>query len=300
MEPRFYIDVMDHITDGIYFVDTEGCITYWSPSAERISGHKADAVVGSCCRNNILVHTDAKGNVLCNTEFCPLFKTLDTGAIIKVDEVFLLHKNGYRIPITVQTIPFRDENNTVIGAAEIFQENPTHSNINRELSYLREQSLLDPLTNVGNRRFAERCLAECFNQFRLYERPFGVLFLDIDRFKDLNDCYGHETGDKILQMVAQTLFQSTRSFDNIARWGGEEFVLMIPNVDSEILLFIAEKVRGLIEKSFLSLHDQSISVTVSVGATLCEDGDNPKILINRADALMYQSKQAGRNRVTIT
>lgn len=299
MEPRFYIDVMDHITDGIYFVDNDGCITYWNQSAERISGHNADAVVGSCCRNNILVHVDQSGNVLCNTEFCPLFKTLATGQIIELDEVFLLHKNGFRIPVMIQTIPFRDENNKIIGAAELFQENPVQPNLNRELTYLREQSLLDPLTNVGNRRFAERCLTECFHQYQKYDRPFGVLFLDIDHFKTFNDHYGHETGDKVLQMVAQTLFKSIRSFDNISRWGGEEFVIIIPNINSEILLFIGEKIRGLIEKSVLTYKDHPISVTVSIGGTLCQKEDDPLSLMHRADELMYHSKQTGRNKVTI-
>ena len=160
-------------------------------------------------------------------------------------------------------------------------------------------ALLDPLTGMGNRRFVEIGLNSRLNELQRYGWKFGLLFIDIDHFKKVNDLYGHETGDMVLKMVAGTLVHNARSFDLIGRWGGEEFVAIIANVTGEELLRIARKYRALVGESNVLAGKDRISVTISIGATLARPDDSPETLLNRADQLMYQSKLSGRNRVTM-
>jgi len=134
-----------------------------------------------------------------------------------------------------------------------------------------------------------------------YGLSFGVLFIDIDHFKDVNDQYGHDMGDKVLWAVSRNMSTVVRSSDIVGRWGGEEFVGVILNVDSRQLYLVAEKIRSEIEKTRIEENSHSVNVTVSIGGTLADsDCTLDKVgLLKKADVLLYQSKVAGRNRVTI-
>jgi diguanylate cyclase (GGDEF)-like protein len=126
-----------------------------------------------------------------------------------------------------------------------------------------------------------------------------LLFGDIDRFKGFNDTYGHDVGDRVLRMVASTLRDNVRGDDVVGRWGGEEFVVLVQGTSSQAdVVALGEKLRALVEASRLDLPKESVTVTISLGATLLQPGDSPESLVRRADLLMYRSKEAGRNRVT--
>jgi diguanylate cyclase (GGDEF)-like protein len=106
-------------------------------------------------------------------------------------------------------------------------------------------------------------------------------------------------GDRILRIVATTMINGTRSSDIVSRWGGEEFVALLPHVDAEQLKNVAEKIRLLVEKSSISVEGRNIEVTISIGATLAHKNDTADTLIKRADELMYKSKSEGRNRLSM-
>jgi diguanylate cyclase (GGDEF)-like protein len=159
-------------------------------------------------------------------------------------------------------------------------------------------ALLCPLTNLGNRRWAELSLRARLDEMDRYGWPFGLLFVDVDQFKRINDEHGHLTGDEVLRMVAQTLSRSVRSFDFVGRWGGEEFIAIIRNATEKTLRSVANRCRTLIENSSLIDHEREIRVTISIGATLARHEDSMETLFQRADQLMYQSKAAGRNRIS--
>jgi diguanylate cyclase (GGDEF)-like protein len=135
--------------------------------------------------------------------------------------------------------------------------------------------------------------------------PFGVLMIDIDFFKRVNDSYGHDTGDQVLKMTAGSLSGGLRSYDFLGRWGGEEFLAIVTNINLAGLKRIAERMRMLVETSliFLNGNDRSIEravrITVSGGGAIIRAGETLEALINRADRSLYQSKNSGRNRVTI-
>ena len=291
----FYRDLLDNLYDGVYFVDRTRTITYWNRGAERIAGYTAEEVVGRGCSDNLLVHVDEHECSLCNGK-CPLAFTLGDGKP-REKEVYLLHKDGHRVPISVRVAPLRDGAGTITGAVEIFTERTSRSVAAERAAEIEKLAYLDPLTGLANRRYAEIALSSRHEELQRYGWPFGVIFIDIDDFKKVNDRYGHGTGDDVLKMVARTITHSARSFDVVGRWGGEEFLAVIANVERDELMRTANRFRSLVEQSRLPGAD-AVSVTISIGAALARDGEPVAELLKRADRLLYQSKAAGKNRVT--
>jgi diguanylate cyclase (GGDEF)-like protein len=123
--------------------------------------------------------------------------------------------------------------------------------------------------------------------------------MDIDDFKNFNDSYGHDVGDRVLQFVADTLVRNSRPFDVIGRWGGDEFVGIMRNVGRRQLTYLGNRLRTLVEASYIQTESEKLRVSISIGATLVCDSDSMDTLIKRADILLYESKKAGRNRLTI-
>ena len=289
--------LLDSLFDGIYFVDTERRITYWNAGAERISGYPRTEVIGSCCADNLLQHVDTEGRNLC-LDGCPLAATMLDGKAREA-KVFLHHRLGHRVPVSVRASPVRDEQGTIIGAVEIFSDNSNLLQILQDYEKLKQEAFLDTLTKVGNRRYGEMILSTRIYDLHTHGNPFGVLFLDIDHFKLFNDRYGHKTGDDVLAMVANSISVPLRKIDVAVRWGGEEFVVILPGATDATIKAVAERIRMLVEKSFIMVGGDKLSVTVSIGATLSRADDAAITVINRADELMYLSKERGRNRVTV-
>lgn len=296
MSELSYESLLDNLFDGVYYVDSNKHITFWNKGAERITGYLKSEVMGSCCADNILRHIDCKGRELC-IEGCPLTATIFDGKNRQSD-VFLHHKMGHRVPVSVRTSPVRDETGNVIGAVEIFTDNSSSIQILKELEGLKKEAYLDALTSVGNRRYGEMSLTSRIYELETHSVPFGVIFLDIDHFKLFNDNYGHKIGDDVLIMVGKSISNTMRKMDVVSRWGGEEFMLLLPNIEAKVLDIIAERVRLVIENSFIMVGKEKLSVTASIGATLAVSGDTTESVVSRADALMYKSKASGRNVVT--
>jgi diguanylate cyclase (GGDEF)-like protein/PAS domain S-box-containing protein len=295
----FYKGIIDNLFDGVYFVDQDRNITYWNKGAERITGYPADEVMGLSCRDNVLNHVTEEGFPLCNNG-CPLSACMNDGLPREAD-VFLHHADGHRVPVLVRASPMYDKDGKIIGAVETFSADTGLSTIRKELRELRQSSQLDNLTGIANRHALDARLHGIIAEQKEQKEPsFGIMFIDIDDFKKVNDTYGHDAGDKVLQMVAQTIQKNFRRSDVVGRWGGEEFLAILVQVNStKSILKIAEKIRMLIEHSRLDIDNHHISVTVSIGAVLLSDEDTIETVINRADQLMYQSKTNGKNRVTI-
>jgi two-component system cell cycle response regulator len=170
---------------------------------------------------------------------------------------------------------------------------------------LKLAGLTDGLTGVQNRRYFEhRCQVE-ISQARRYSHPLACMFLDIDRFKRINDSHGHPTGDDVLRRVAKVIQLQLRAGDTVARYGGEEFVILLPQSEMHHSLQIAERIRVSIETLQLQARSgDAIKVTASIGLSMLSDaeqaGPNPQLaerLIAAADLALYQAKNGGRNKV---
>jgi diguanylate cyclase (GGDEF)-like protein/PAS domain S-box-containing protein len=293
LHPDCYKILLDNIFDGVYFVDADRKITFWSRGAERITGFMAEEVIGSSCADNVLVHVDEVGRHLCDG-LCPLQDCTVKGSTIAAD-VYLHHKSGQRVKVSVKGFPIVENDGTIVGAVEIFRDISPQTFDNRVLDELKKSALVDTLTDMPNRRYLEMKLRSCLDEFNVLGPAFGIIFGDIDSFKQINDTHGHLVGDDILKMVARTLAGNIRAVDFAGRWGGEEFVLLITHVTGEHLKAIAEKLRMLVEGSFLLVLNQKLQVTISMGVTEVVAGDTAESILKRADDLMYRAKNSGKN-----
>jgi len=158
---------------------------------------------------------------------------------------------------------------------------------------------VDALTQLANRRYLDAKLATYLEELRRYSWDFGLLLFDIDRFKRINDQYGHDYGDEILRSVGQTLSNAARTIDVVGRWGGEEFVGLYRVIDRDKLLRMAERFRGLIASISVPFDEVRICPTVSIGATIARPDDSPEALFKRADEALYEAKGSGRNRIRV-
>jgi diguanylate cyclase (GGDEF)-like protein/PAS domain S-box-containing protein len=296
-DPRFYKELLDHMSDGVYFVDRDRRILYWNEGAFRLSGYTAQELVGRSCQDDILCHVDYEGKRLCQ-DGCPLSASINDGRSHEAN-VFLRHKEGRRVPVTVRAEPLREADGSIVGAIEIFSDDSAQVETSRKIDAMKRLAFLDHLTQLPNRRFLEMSLRTALAEYQVHEDPFGVLAFDVDELKTINDSYGHGCGDRALQEVGKTVAGSLRPTDIVGRWGGDEFLAILRNVNHEILTSLAKRCVLMAARISLPTSDgEAISLSISLGATLAHQGETAEELIHRADRLMYQSKASGRDIAT--
>jgi two-component system cell cycle response regulator len=166
---------------------------------------------------------------------------------------------------------------------------------------LAELATIDPLTQVANRRAVEHRLALEFQRERRYKHPLACILVDIDHFKAVNDTYGHPAGDKVLIEVASAIRESIRTTDLVARFGGEEFIVIAPETPMAPAQMVAERIRlAIIEKTSAKMDQGLPTVTASLGVATTElQVTKESELVARADAALYRAKHEGRNRVVV-
>lgn len=165
---------------------------------------------------------------------------------------------------------------------------------------LEKEVFLDALTGVGNRRAYEMQIRESLRRYHRDSQPFSIVLMDVDRFKNINDKYGHAAGDKCLRQIVKLIVSVLRKTDFFARYGGEEFLAILPECSAEEAGKVAEKVRLRIERTQFYYHDEQVPVTISLGVTEVKPEDKePDEPFVRADKAMYQAKTRGRNNVRI-
>jgi diguanylate cyclase (GGDEF)-like protein len=157
-------------------------------------------------------------------------------------------------------------------------------------------AMIDSLTQVDNRRLLSQYLHDEVNRAERHNLPLSILLFDLDWFKKINDSFGHNTGDKVLQEVAQLLRQNIRTSDPFGRWGGDEFLCLAINSGGEQAVELAERLRDAVQRHQFSTVT---NVTASFGVTAFQRGDTPETLVRRADLGLYKAKASGRNRVEV-
>jgi diguanylate cyclase len=169
------------------------------------------------------------------------------------------------------------------------------SQAEKHLEEQRQRALRDELTQLPNRAAYEQRLALEFDRWKRYDRPLSMVVGDIDFFKRVNDSFGHQAGDKVLRIIAKTLGTRLRKTDFVGRYGGEEFVLLMPETDQEEALTVAEGVREAIANCPFHFKDQELTITMSFGITEFHPDDQCDEVFNRADQALYKAKNNGRN-----
>jgi diguanylate cyclase (GGDEF)-like protein len=290
-------NILDNLYDGVVILDRDRKITFCNRGVEQIMGLRSSEMIGSYCSDILPLLVNHQGVKICNG-LCPVAQTVSDG-IVRENKGYLRNERMLKnLPVSIRVAPLKNRIGSIVGAVKVFDEDSTDLSSRKRIEELEKLALIDPLTGLPNRRYIAMNMVARLDEFDRYGWPFGVLFIDIDHFKMVNDLHGHDAGDLVLTGVARTLQENARSFDLIGRLGGEEFIVNLVNVDESQLIMIAERFRLMVEGSAISKGEDSMRVTVSIGATLARKGDTVDSLLSRADRLMYQSKRSGRNRVT--
>jgi two-component system cell cycle response regulator len=162
---------------------------------------------------------------------------------------------------------------------------------------LEQAALTDGLTGMQNRRYFDDALREYLEEFQRIGKPVGLMILDLDHFKNVNDSHGHDVGDEVLRAVASCLKDMTRYHDVVARLGGEEFAVVAPNMDNDLLMKLAERIRKAIAAMAVVSGNVRLRITTSVGLAIWNGNESADQFYRRADAMLYKAKRLGRNRV---
>ena len=159
--------------------------------------------------------------------------------------------------------------------------------------------MIDALTGLYNRRHMEERLNDEYQKFKRTEQGFSIMIADIDDFKKVNDKYGHDTGDTVLKTLSKNIREIVREYDVVARWGGEEFLMLFPNLMNGDSEGRAEEIRKAVERQGYLYENQEFSVTLTIGVATIIENETIEEAIKRADNALYEGKETGKNKVVI-
>ena len=216
--------------------------------------------------------------------------------VVTAERHFDVPETGMQGWFTAAFSPLLAEDGTVVGGLSVYRDvTPA-----RDAEQLRRQALHDPLTGLANRTLFLEQLHSALARLERHPGPVAVMFIDIDRFKQINDRLGHDGGDQVLCTLAARLTEALRPEDTVARFGGDEIAVLCEHVvDEPHAMAIAERIIDAVRTPIL-LRDEELAVTVSVGIALIDDpAVDPEQLIARADAAMYRAKNNGRGRAEL-
>ncbi len=278
------------VGEGIYVLDPKGQTLYVNEATSRLTGFNAEKLYSGDIHRLLHSHSDNHNLPL---EQCPLFTAALNGQSFEGDELFLT-RTGDLLPVVVTSRPMI-ENGNITGVVTVFRDISERKENERKLELL---ATTDPLTGLCNRRaFIERLHKEQRLSLRLGHES-ALMMIDFDHFKLINDRYGHQAGDEVLQHFARLASDCLRETDLLGRLGGEEFALLLPGTDLQGAHHLAERIRQCLEQHPTQTEDRLIPMTLSIGLTLLQ-GDDPdtSAALRRADKALYQAKSRGRNRV---
>lgn len=275
-------EAFNHLFDAVVVTDAEGIIRDWNSGSEALYGYSYDEAIGQSVS---ILHVPEDVNHITSEVLAAVAKFGKwTG------EVRMLHKDGSIGWIESACIPILDEKKQMIGALGV---NRDITDRKLETEHLRQLAQYDQLTKIPNRNLLFDRISHLINQYDRSSSPFSLLYFDLDRFKQINDTYGHALGDSVLQEVVNRISLDIRKSDTIARIGGDEFVLLLENTykESDIATVIESLSQTINNDMIIDGHTLNISCSIG-SATFPADGKNSDQLLSFADRGMYQAKKS--------
>ncbi len=257
--------------------DLNGDITYINDAMCNISGYSTDELLGK--NHRVLRHPAEPKET-----FEELWRCITRGETWE-GELRSRRKDGSTFWVKVHIHPLHDQNNDIIG----------YQSLREDITYRKELEFIaanDKLTGVYNRRKFDELLQLELDRAKRYDETFSLILCDVDCFKKVNDTYGHLVGDQVLIKITDSIKQSIRLSDVLARWGGEEFAILLPHTLQKDAETVAEKIRNGIENT---LFESIGKMTISCGVSQVQSSDDRSTLFQRADDALYQAKEQGRN-----
>ena len=275
-----YVEIID-ANVIISSTDCEGVITEVSEAFCKISGYSKEELIG--VNHRIVRHPDMPDLL-----YKEMWETLSKGLFWK-GEMKNLRKDGSSYWVDAVISPRYDASGTILGYTAIRQDITDKKRI-------EELSIRDTLTGLYNRLKLDELFAMHLSLAKRHQGSFSIIMLDIDKFKLVNDTYGHQAGDLLLQEIATLLQENIRFEDALGRWGGEEFLVLLPSTTLEDALALAELLRERTQKAIFSVVGTK---TISLGVATFNKDDDEKSMISRADEALYRAKANGRNRIEV-
>ena len=278
------------------------------PGAVLLELGQRNSVIYLLVSGKLAIHLDAEHRIPvayvhpgeCVGEISILDDEAASASVVAVEPSQLLMTN----PAHVWEL-MRAEHAIALNMMHIFTERIRRNNAAiletlKQQAQLQAISTIDPLTSLHNRRWMNEMFLRQIDRCARARQPLSLAVLDIDRFKTVNDTYGHPGGDKVLMWVARAMQQHFRPGDLLARYGGEEFCVLLPDTRLDRALAAVERLRTSIEAATIALDDgRSLTITISGGAASWREGWSLEDLVQAADKALYAAKQGGRNRVVI-
>lgn len=273
---------------------TDGNIIIFNKAAEQMFGYRAEEVIGSPMTMLIpkeRAHEEALVQSLLS-QSQPVCELTTVRA----------HKDGHLMVVALTASRIFDSNRNVVGTCHLLHRSVTNTMVEKDLLYL---AFRDPLTGIYNRTHFMDRLNYVMRRDERTQRHAGILFIDLDNFKTVNDTAGHLVGDKLLKQCARRLQSNVREHDTIARWGGDEFIVLVDNLSPsrartmEILEQIAQNLLSALGKPYF-IDSQEFHCSATIGISLFRGFSHPiESVINQADRAMYKAKLSGKNAICI-
>jgi two-component system cell cycle response regulator len=292
-----YQAVLESLQTGVYIVDRNRRIRFWNEGAEQITGYLRQDVVGRFLRDHLLTTGD-KAKDLDSDPDDPLNLAFRDGKPSSVD-VSILHKEGYRVPIVLRTLPIRNSHGAVVGAAESFERNRSASEWTRRQSTFADLACLDAATGVAAKSFMETQLREHVNIFAENNAPFGILLVQIDHLEEFRATRGPGVVSTILRVIAQSIMNCVRPTDLVGCWGENQFMAILMACRESEVGLVGERVRKMIVQAEIEWWGDTFSVTSPMGGAGCRPEDELEDLVARAAASLQESIVKGGNCVTV-
>jgi diguanylate cyclase (GGDEF)-like protein/PAS domain S-box-containing protein len=285
-----FFAIFDNVRDyAIYTITMDGVIEEWNQSVQRYGGWLAADIQGRSMSLFFPQDDPDRPRIDLLLAEAKRIGSVET-------EGWRLKRDGSRLWANSVITALPDENGTVQGYVVVSRDITERKRLEDDMKLL---ATVDPLTGAYNRRQGDALLAAEFSRRSRDGRPFAVLLLDIDHFKTINDRFGHPAGDAVLRSLVQACQTALRPIDMVVRWGGEEFLVVLPDTDAVAAMSAAERVRVALAATEVVIPDPStIRFTVSMGVAVSQR-DSPGELLRRADVALYTAKNGGRDRVVL-
>jgi diguanylate cyclase (GGDEF)-like protein/PAS domain S-box-containing protein len=290
------------IADGVIVADADWAVEFMNPAALVLTGWNLKDALGSTLDEVFAVRFARDGEGAARDLIERAFRE---GVVVHADrDVVLVRRGGGETPVEVNAAPIKDDEGELSGIVLTFHDITERMRAEDERRRLIEEleflSRTDRMTGIFNRGALIDRLEYELKRSARYGAQISLLLCDIDRFKAINDTYGHSAGDEALKIVARLLRDCVRESDVVGRYGGDEFMVLLPETGVETAREIADRIRERIEQSPVEVSEAGIAVTLSLGLSEFRGGgDTADALIKRADDAMYSSKRRGRNRVSV-
>lgn len=287
--------ITDVLGEGVYLVDTEGHLIFANPEAERLLGYSFQEMAGEMVFH--IIHKQYADGTFFPPEGTQLVAAIRSGQAYNNNDCVFACKSGRLMPASMACRPVITGGKlegAVIAFHDITEQKKYQESLQTINALLEKQASTDALTGIYNRLKFSKLLTMEISRAQRYQSSMAIIMFDIDKFKDINDTYGHQAGDSVLIDIARVINANIRTTDIFARWGGEEFMVIAPGCTLHQGMQLADMLRLRVAQMTFSVPQE---VTASFGVAAFRPDDTEISLTNRADHALYQAKGNGRNRV---